>query len=76
MSRVVSNDTFICVLSADMVFLLLVDMPNLEPDVRMGERTWRITQDAIKAAEGFIIFALLLVDYAETEENLICLVKI
>jgi hypothetical protein len=51
-------------------------MPNLEPDVRMGERTWRIAQDAIKAGEGFFIFALLLVDYAETEENFICFVKI
>lgn len=51
-------------------------MPDLEPDVRMGERTWRIAEDAIEAAEGFVILALLLVDYAETEENLICLVKI
>jgi hypothetical protein len=74
--RVVSNNTFICVFSADMVFLLFVDMPNLEPDVCMGKRTWRIAQDAIKAGEGFFIFALLLVDYAETEENFICFVKI
>jgi hypothetical protein len=76
MPRVVSNNTFICVLSADMVFLLLIDMSNLEPDVRMGERTWRIAQDTVKAAEGFVVFALLLVDYAETEKNLVCLVKI
>jgi len=49
---------------------------NLEPNVGVGERTWRITEDAIEAAEGIFILALLLVDDAKTEEDLVGFVEI
>jgi hypothetical protein len=51
-------------------------MPNLEPNVRMGKRTWRIAENTIEAVERLVILALLLVDDSKTEENLVCLVKI
>ena len=55
---------------------LIVGMPDLEPDVGMGERVRRIAKDAVEALQALVVFALLLIDYAETEENLIRLVKI
>lgn len=44
------------------IVLLFIDMPNLEPDVCMGERTWGIAEDAVEAAEGLVVLALLFVD--------------
>ena len=31
------------------VFLLLVDMANLKPDVLLAERTWRVSNDVLEA---------------------------
>lgn len=44
------------------IALLLIYVPNLEPDVSVGKRTRRIAQDTIEAPQAFIIFGLLLVD--------------
>ena len=42
----------------------------------MGERTWGVAEDAVEAAEGLFVLALLFVDDAKTEEDLVCFVKI
>jgi len=53
--------------------LLFIDVPKLEPDVSMGERTWGVAEDAVEAAERLFILVLLFVDDAKMEESLICL---
>lgn len=58
------------------VVLLLVHMTDLEPDVGMGERVRRIAKDAVEALQALVVLALLLIDYAETEENLVGFVKV
>lgn len=58
------------------VFLLLVDVPNLEPDVGMGEGTRGIAKYAVKAGKGLLVFALLFVDNAEAEKNFVGLIKV
>ena len=58
------------------VALLLEDVSDLEPDVGVGERTGRVTQDAVEALETLRVLALLLVDDTETEKNFVRLVEI
>lgn len=58
------------------VSLLLKDMADLEPDVGVGKRVRRITQDTVEAVQTLSILALLLVNDTETEENLVGLVKV
>ena len=43
------------------ILLLLKDMSDLEPDVGMSKRAWRIAKDTIKASQGVLEFALLLI---------------
>lgn len=68
MGRVGSHDTD--------VFLLLVDVADLEPDVALCERAGRLLEDAFETLEARVILALLLVDYPESEQDLVRLVKI
>ena len=56
--------------------LLLVHMTDLEPDVGMREGVRGVAEDAVKAFEGLVVLALLLVDDAEAEEDLVRLVEI
>ena len=56
--------------------LLLVDVPDLEPDIGMGEGIRRVAEDAVEALETLLVLALLLVDDAQAEEDLVCLVEI
>jgi hypothetical protein len=58
------------------IALLLIYVPNLEPNVCIGERAWRIAQYAIKAPQTFVVFSLLLVDDPQPEEDLIGLVEV
>ena len=58
------------------IALLLEDVSDLEPDVGMCERARRITKDAIKAFERLLILRLLFVNDAETEKDLVGLVKV
>jgi hypothetical protein len=58
------------------IFLLFVNMADLEPDIGMGEGTGRVPENAVEAGERLFVFALLFVDYAKAEKNLICLVEI
>jgi len=90
--RVVRDDAFVCIFCTEIlkemsvvyvnagkapyIVLLFIDMPDLEPDVGMGEGTWWVAEDAVEAAEGLFVLALLFVDDAETEEDLVCLVKV
>jgi hypothetical protein len=53
------------------VFLLLVNMSNLEPDVKLGKRSWRIAHDISEAVKTLGELVLLLVYYTETEINLV-----
>ena len=50
-------------------------MPNLEPDIRMSEWTWRIAKDVVEAIQRLLELALLFVDYPKTEKNLVLLVE-
>ena len=61
---------------ATYVFLLLVDMPDLEPDIGMGKGTRRIAEDTLEAFKRVFILALLLVNDAEAKEDLVGLVKV
>jgi hypothetical protein len=58
------------------VFLLFVDVSNLEPDIGMGQRTWWVAKDSIEALERIVIFSLLFVYNAKTKQDFVCLVKI
>lgn len=58
------------------VFLLLVYVSNLKPNIRMGEGAWRVTKDAIEASKWLVILSLLFVDYAESKKDLISFIKI
>ena len=58
------------------VALLLEDVSDLEPDVGMCEGAGGITQDAIKALEALLVFALLLINNPEAEQDLVRLVEI
>ena len=73
------------------VFLLLVDVSNLEPDVDLGQRFRRIVQDIAETLQGISIdlesrhsthletgleFLLRLVYDAEPKVYLVCLVKV
>lgn len=58
------------------ITLLLKDVPDLEPDVRMRQWARRIAQDAIEALEALLILALLLVDDPQAEQDLVRLIKV
>lgn len=58
------------------IALLLVHMTNLEPNVGIGKGVWGIAKNTLETIKGLRILPLLFVDYAEAEENLICLIKI
>jgi len=57
------------------VFLLLVNVTNLEPDVFLGERTRRVVDDVFEALQTLAELLLLFVDDSETEINLVGLFK-
>ena len=43
------------------ILLLLKDMSNLKPDVSMSKWAWRVAKNTIKASQGVLEFALLLI---------------
>ena len=51
-------------------------MPDLEPNVRVGKGVGRALKDFLKTVEAFLVLATLLVDYAQSEENFVELVKV
>ena len=56
--------------------LLLVHMTDLEPDIGMRKRIRGIAKNAIEAFQALLVLALLLVDDAEAEEDLVRLVEV
>lgn len=58
------------------VFLLFVNVADLEPDIGMGKGTGGVPENAVETRERLFVFALLFVDDAKAEKNLICLVEI
>ena len=58
------------------VALLLEHVSDLEPDVRVCEGTGWVPQDAVEALEAVRVLALLLVDDAQAEEDLVRLVEV
>ena len=58
------------------ITLLLKHMSDLEPDVGVGERTGRVTQDAVEALETLRVLALLLVNDTQAEQDLVRLIEI
>lgn len=73
---VVCDDTFVGIFGSVVIFLLLVDVADLEPDVGVSEGAWRISENAIEAIKGFFVLSLLLVNDTETEQDLVGLVKV
>jgi len=70
-ARVLGNNTFVCVFRTNIIFLLLEDMPDLEPYVGVSERTGWISENSVEALERVVVFALLFIDYPQTEKNLV-----
>lgn len=58
------------------VFLLLVNMTNLEVDVFLSQWTWRVIDDVFKALQALIELLLLFVYYSKAEVNFIGLFKV
>ena len=58
------------------IVLLLVHVSDLEPDVRVGKGIWGALENFLKAAETLFVLATLLVDYAQSEEDFVGLVKV
>jgi hypothetical protein len=58
------------------VLLLLVNMSDLEPDVGMGKRTWRVAENAVETSQRVVVLALLLVNDAETEQDFVGFIKV
>lgn len=76
MRRIISDDSLVRILRPRMVLLLFVHVSNLEPNIRMCEwRRW-VPKDPIKTPERILEFALLLVDYPKSEQDLVLLVEI
>lgn len=73
---VVRNNTLIRVLGSCMIFLLFINVADLEPDVGMGEGARWISKNTIETGKRVFIFALLFVDDAETEEYFVSLVEV
>lgn len=58
------------------IFLLFVNVADLEPNIGVGKRARRIPENAVKAPERVFVLALLLVYYSQSEENFVGLVKV
>lgn len=58
------------------IFLLLVYVANLEPNIGVGKGTGWVAEDTVKTHEAFVVLALLLIDDAEAEENLVLFIKV
>ena len=75
MRRILLHDALVSILSASMVLHLLVDMSDLDPDVGVGEGIGRVAEYAVEAFKGLGVLGLLLVDDAQTEQDLVRFVK-
>ncbi len=51
-------------------------MPDLEPDVGVGEGARRIAENAIEALQALLVLALLLIDDPEAEQYFIRLIEV
>ena len=49
---------------------------DLEPDVRVGKGIWGTLKDLLEAAKTFLVFAALLIDYAQSKKDFIGLVEV
>jgi hypothetical protein len=58
------------------VFLLLINVADLKPDVGVSQWTRRISQNAVETDNAVVVLALLLVDDAEAEKDLVFFIKI
>lgn len=58
------------------IFLLLVDVTDLKPDVFLAERARRVCNDVLEALQARLKLLLLLVYYAESEIDLVGLFKV
>lgn len=58
------------------VFLLLVNVTNLEPYIFLGEGTRRVSDDVFEALQTLAELLLLLVDDSQAEINLVGLFKL
>ena len=70
------EDAHICALGCVVIFLLFVDVPNLEPDVFLTQWSWRISNNVLEALQALLKLLLLLVYYAESEVDLVGLFKV
>lgn len=76
MILIVLKDPLVRFLCRDKVFLLLIHVPNLEPDILLLQRPRWIMHDVSKAIQAQGVLLALLVNYAQAEINLVRLVKV
>lgn len=49
---------------------------DLEPDVRVGKGIWGTLKNLLETAETFLVLAALFINYAQSKEDFVGLVKI
>lgn len=69
------EDSPISMLRRVEVFLLLMHMADLEPDVLLCQRAWRVVYDVFEAVQTLGELLLLLIYYAESKVDLVRLFK-
>lgn len=73
--RIALEHTHVCAFGSVVIFLLLVDVTDLEPNVFLAERSRRVINDVLEAFQARLKLLLLLVYYAESEIDLVGLFK-
>jgi len=63
-------------LSAVKIFLLLMDVSNLEPNILLSQGSRRRVDDVFETIKTLIPLVLLFVYYSEPEVDFVCLLKI
>lgn len=58
------------------VFLLFMDMTDLEPDVFFSQGRWRRVDDVLEAFEALVVLLLLLVYDAQSKVDLVSLLEV
>jgi hypothetical protein len=76
MVRVRFEDSHVRLFGSIVVFLLFVDVSNLEPDILFRQRPRWIGYDVAEALQALLVLLLLLVYYTQSEIDLVGLFKI
>jgi hypothetical protein len=70
------EDSSVCQFGIVIIFLLLMHMADLKPNIFFCQRNGWNRHDVAKALETLLVFLLLLVNYAQAKINFVGLFKI